>query len=120
MPTGHQFEMESMKEKEKTLHPIWRGVGCILLAGLMSLGYLLAGWLMAANKNAGWIRIPTEFAWPPAEPYLFFKLILAFVFLLLSTAVIAIVYALVHPTKPGRFDVIDPSIFPPPPKRRKR
>jgi hypothetical protein len=119
MPTGHQFEINSMKDRQKPLHPAWTGIGCILVAVLMGVGYLGAGWFMSMNNAAGWIRIPKEFAFPPAEPYLFFKLVLAFVFLLISTAVITLVYALVRPQKPGRFDVIDPSIFPPPPKRRK-
>jgi Na+/proline symporter len=120
MASGHQFEIDSMRDKQKPLHPIWRGIGCILLVGLMSLGYLFAGWFLETNKSTGWIRIPAEFSFPPAEPYLFIKLILAFIFLLLSTAAITLIYALVHPPKPGKFDVIDPSIFPPPPKRRKR
>jgi hypothetical protein len=90
------------------------------LVGLLSLGYLIAGWFIEANRSGHWVRIPAELAFPPAEPYLFIKLALAFIFLLLSTAVITIIYTLVHPTKPGKFDVIDPSIFPRPPKRRKR
>jgi hypothetical protein len=109
-----------MKDGKKPLHPAWTGVGCILVAVLMGLGYLAAGWFMAMNNDAGWVRIPKEFAFPPSEPYLFFKVIIAFVFLLFATAIITLVYALVHPTKPGKYDVIDPSIFPAPPKRRNR
>jgi hypothetical protein len=118
MPSGHQFEIQKMKSQQKPLHPAWTGVGCILVAGLMGLGYLVAGWFLAANNDAHWVHVPREFAFPPAEPYLFFKLILAFVFLLFGTAAITLIYAIVHPTKPGKFDVTDPSIFPRPPKRR--
>ena len=120
MTGGHQFEIDRMKDRKQPLKPIWVGVGCILLSLLMGAGYLIAGWLMDANNEAHWIRIPGELAWPPDEPYLLLKLLLAFVFLLFSMAAITLVYALIHPDKPGRFDVRDPSIFPPPPRQRKR
>ncbi len=119
MGAGHQFEIEGMKEKKKTIHPAWVAVGCFTLVGLTTLGYLLGEWLIAANIRSGWIPLPPELAGPPQSPYLLLKLAMSFIVLMIGSAAFSIVYTLINPPKPGKYDVIDPSIFPPPPKRMK-
>jgi phage shock protein PspC (stress-responsive transcriptional regulator) len=117
MGAGHQFEIDAMREKKKAIHPAWVAVGCFTLVGLTTAGYLLAGWFIAANSVNGWIPLPRELAGPPQSPYLLIRLALALIVLLFGSAVFSIVYTLINPPKPGKYDVIDPSIFPPPPKR---
>lgn len=119
MGGGHQFEIEAMREKKKVVQPIWAGIGCLMIVGLTTGGYLLGGWLITANSQKGWIALPAELAWPPQNPFLLVKLGLALIVLLIGSAAISIVYVLINPPKPGKFDVTDSSIFPPPPKRRK-
>ena len=119
MGAGHQFEIDSMRETKKTVHPAWAAVGCFSLVGLTTAGYFLGEAFLRANSDAGWIPLPPEFAWPPENPYLIIKLAMALFTFLFGTAVFSIVYTLIHPPKPGKFDVIEPSIFPPPPRRMK-
>ena len=108
-----------MREKKKILHPAWAAVGCFSLVGLTTAGYFLGDAFIRANSEAGWIPLPEELAWPSQNPYLIIKLAMAFIVFLIGSAVFSIVYTLINPPKPGKFDVIDPSIFPPPPKRMK-
>jgi hypothetical protein len=118
MGAGHQFEIEGMRDRKKILHPVWSAVGCFTLAGLTTLGYFLGDWFIGANSQAGWIPLPREWAWPAESPYLLVKLITALLVLLLGSTLISIVYTMVNPPKPGKFDVTDATIFPPPPRRR--
>jgi hypothetical protein len=95
-------------------------VGCFSLVGLTTTGYLLGGALIRANNEAGWVVMPQEWAWPSQNPYLILKLVMALIVFLIGSAVFSIVYTLVNPPKPGKFDVTDPSIFPPPPRKTRR
>jgi hypothetical protein len=119
MGAGHQFEIESMKQAKKTLHPAWAGIGCFLLVGLSIVGYLVGEWFLSVNAQRGWIPMPAELAWPAQNPFLLVKLGIALIVLLIGSTAISIVYTVLHPPKPGKFDVIDASIFPPPPRRRR-
>jgi len=119
MGVGHQFEMETMRDKKKFIHPAWAAVGCFSLVGLTAAGYFLGEAFLRANNEAGWIPLPQEWAWPPQNPYLIVKLATALFTFLIGTTVFSIAYTLINPPKPGKFDVIDPSIFPPPPRRMK-
>jgi heme/copper-type cytochrome/quinol oxidase subunit 1 len=117
MGAGHQFEIEAMRQKRKMIHPAWSAIGCFLVAGLTTAGYQLGGWFITADAKAGWFPLPPEWAWPPQNPYLVVKIAFAILVLLLGSTLISIVYVIIHPEKPGKYDVIDPSIFPPPPRR---
>jgi hypothetical protein len=117
MGAGHQFNIEAMRQKRMMIHPAWAGVGCFTIAGLSAGGYLLGSWFVSANAEANWIPLPPELAWPPQNPYLFVKVAIAILILLFGSTLFSIVYMLIRPPKPGRFDVIDPSIFPSPPRR---
>lgn len=34
------------KESEKTLNPVWRGIGCLLIVGIFVLSFLLSSWFI--------------------------------------------------------------------------
>jgi hypothetical protein len=120
MGAGHQFEIDSMKQRKKEIRPVWSAVGCFIVTGLTTGGYLLGSWFVSANKEANWIPLPPELAWPAQNPYVLLKLAFALLMLLIGSTAISIVYVLFRPIKPGKYDVIDPSIFPPTPRRNRR
>jgi hypothetical protein len=119
MGAGHQFEIEAMRDKKKPLHPAWAAVGCFTVVGLSSAGYLLGNWFIAADQKNGWIALPPEYALPASNPYLIIKVAFGLIMLLLGSALISIVYGVLHPPKPGKYDVTDTTIFPPAPRRKK-
>jgi hypothetical protein len=114
MGAGHQFEIEAMRDKKRPIHPAWVAVGCFTLVGLSVSGYLLATWFIAADQKNGWIPLP------PTSLYLFFKLAAALIVVLIGSALFSILYGVVNPLKPGRYDVTDTTVFPPPPRRVKK
>lgn len=111
------MSQERERQKKKTLNPIWRGVGCILIVVLAVFGYLLANWFYAQNQIENWIYMPPELIWPSFAPSLgdglLFKLIFAGLAMLIGYAVVSFIYALAFPIQPGELDM-------PPPKRPRR
>lgn len=102
------------KEKDKSLHPAWRGVGCFLIILLAAGGYWFGGWFIANNR---WIYIPPEILYPTFLPAfmpqgILLRLGLGLVFMLFGYGVLSFFYAIAFPIKPGETDA--------PPMKRKR
>lgn len=110
-----QFEAE--REAKKTLNPIWRGVGCIMIVLLAVFGYYLADWFYKQNQVENWMYLPPELIWPSFAPFLgdglLFKIIFAGLTMLLGYTILSFVYAIAFPIQPGELDM-------PPPKRPRR
>lgn len=110
-----QFEEE--REARKTLNPIWRGVGCIMIVLLAVFGYYLAHWFYTQNLVENWIYLPPELIWPSFASFLgdglLFKLIFAGLAMLIGYAILSFIYAIAFPIQPGELDM-------PPPKRPRR
>lgn len=48
------------KETKKRIHPIWGGIGCILIPTYLVGSYLLAQWLIRQNKTLSLVYIPGD------------------------------------------------------------
>jgi hypothetical protein len=99
---------EEERAKKKRMHPAWRGVGCFLLVLLTLGGYLFSDWFLRANAVGGWVYLPAGLLRPPFAPWLpaglLFKVVVAFLFLILSYAVLTTVYAIAFPIRLGETD----------------
>ncbi|HEY43002.1 MAG TPA: hypothetical protein G4O11_03370 [Anaerolineae bacterium] len=104
-------ELDKEREKRGRMDPIWRGVGCVLIVLLGFVGYAFAGWFLGKNL----VYIPPVVRRPPFAPWLpqdvFVKLVVAFLFMLLSFTILSAIYAMAFPIRPGETDA-------PPMKRR--
>jgi hypothetical protein len=49
------------KEKKKTIHPIWSGIGIILIPIYLIGSYYLAQYVVLQNRVQGWFYVPGEF-----------------------------------------------------------
>lgn len=100
---------ERERELRKRKNPIWRGVGCLMVVFLTMIGYVVAGWFLAANRTNGWVYLPPEVIRPAfaasLPPFMFARLVLTFLFFLLSLGAISVVYAFAFPIQPGETDV---------------
>ena len=111
-----RYEQEK-KQQKWDVHPVWRGIGCVMVPLIMMISYLAAGEIMTANTTEGWFRIPIELSGPAQYPYLYAQIVLSVAILLLIVMIIMVVYAVVFRVAgPPRYGPTDA----PPPKKRPR
>jgi hypothetical protein len=51
---------ESKKKTNNNIHPVWRGIGCILLVVIPVISYFTADYLVTNAENISWMIIPQE------------------------------------------------------------
>ncbi|MGD2058928.1 MAG: hypothetical protein PVI04_09365, partial [Anaerolineales bacterium] len=57
-------QLDKEREMRGQIDPIWRGVGCLIMAGFTIAGYFFANWFVRANAVNGWIYIPRAAYYP--------------------------------------------------------
>ena len=111
------------------IHPIWRGIGCLLVLIGPPLAFLIAHLLVDMNIENGWYPIPGELMRPYTIPgigytlsHLYATLIVAMVLILFGIALIMIVYTTVYSLMgPKRYGPLDaPPVREMPHKKKRR
>ena len=105
MTGTYHIHLPEDRTRRQPPHPIWMGVGCILVVGLPAIGYLVAEWFLQANMVNHWVYLPPLLAWPPIAPYLLFKVVFAAIVMMIALALFSALYSLVAPVRPGKYDV---------------
>ena len=104
------------KQKPWKIHPVWQGIGCLMMVLIPLISYAGAVLLVNANNENGWVAIPREFIGPQSNPWLYTQLGVAVFLSMFGFMVFVIVYSLVYrvvgPPARGPLDA--------PPIRRKR
>jgi hypothetical protein len=100
------------------VHPIWRGIGFIILVGLTVGAFYLAGYLLEMHWRTPfpWVPfpIPRNFTvqlhpWLPVWPgKVLVQLGAALLIDLLGYALMVMVYAIINPIRPGKTDAPQP------------
>ena len=115
MPKYDQYQtrkpMEDKKEKNK-VHPIWRGIGCVMVAVIPFLAYSGAVLLFNNRYKFPWLSIPQEIVFPTIkDPYLMVKIlyaiIIAFVLYVIMGIITFVIDKAFGPSKKGPYDVQD-------------
>lgn len=129
----YSFE-RTPKKKERTVHPIWRGIGCLMLLIVPLISYALADILVRygieqrlwfiPRELIGYAQLPPEvwrfrilaslFGWIGRIENLYANLIMTLVFVALIFGVIAMVYAMTYkaagPPQYGPHDAPPPKV----------
>jgi hypothetical protein len=115
----HQME-DKEREKKKEINPIWRGIGCLLIIAFSVGGYFFADWILKLNEVNNWFPVPrgmVQFSFLPVLTFSFFiKLAVAVVFLIVSFGLQNVLYAILFPIQPGKYD--SPPLKPRPHRKR--
>ena len=91
-----QYERRVKDESEKP-HPIWRGLGFILMALIAIMSYAGANLLVETNKTKRWIQVPVEILGGPYwAPDLYAELIVAFFLTFVGFGILTIVYSIIY------------------------
>ncbi len=104
------------KKRPWKIHPIWQGIGCLMMVLIPLISYAGAVLLVDANIKNGWVEIPPEFIGPPNYPLLYTQLgatvLLSLFGFIIFVIIYSLVYRLIGPPTLGPMDA--------PPIRRKR
>ncbi len=110
--------VEKKTKQSEKIHPIWRGIGCIMMVFLPVMSYMGAVELVKANYYQGWILMPIELAGPPQYPYLYAYLLVALILLLIGSGLLITIYSLTYRVATGPSQ--GPLDAPPQWRKRKR
>ncbi len=111
-----QWRRPKVKERPWKIHPIWRGIGCLMAVLIPLVAFVLADYGVDANLQQRWVPVPTELVGPTGFPFLYAKITLAAILTIIIfggyTLIYMIIYSMLGPSRYGPLDV--------PPLRRKR
>ena len=104
----------SLDERPWTIHPIWRGIGCIFMLLIPIMAYAGSILLIQENREQGWIHLPAELMrtitlpWIGKVDHLIANLIAALLLSLVGFAILSffysIFYRLMNPDPLGPLD----------------
>ncbi len=98
----------SSEPLQKEVHPIWRGIGLILMVVTPFLAYMATLVLLEQNKLNGWVAIPKDMLSPVIEPLLYVKVVLTLVLAILLFGVFQLIsfilYSMFAPPRYGPLD----------------
>jgi len=105
------------KPKDKSPHPIWRGIGCILVVVILMMSYATADLLIQENFHQGWVVLPPYLNLPLSIPsvsipsvgttpainisYFFANLTVTLVLALMLFTIISIIYSIFYRASGG-------------------
>lgn len=115
MGRSHQSGLPSRTTRVRgVIHPVWRGIGCILVFLIPIMAYAAATLVVQENVRRQWLPVTWELAqtvilpYIGPVPYLFSNLLVAGVFTLFGFGVLTLVYGLMYrvvgPPKYGPLD----------------
>lgn len=103
-----------LDERPWTIHPIWRGIGCVLMLLIPIMAYAGAILLVQANLKAGWVPLPAQFTRTVNFPYigniehllanLIVAVLLSFIGFALMSFLYSILFRIMNPDPDGPMD----------------
>lgn len=84
------------EKKREGVHPIWRGIGCLMIFLILVMSVAGASVFLEANQRNGWVFIPDELLGSiPLVPFQYVHLIVALFFALIGFGIFVIIYSLI-------------------------
>lgn len=111
MPKYNQYPQTTSTKKEKTkIHPVWRGIGCIMIVVIPLLSYLAANYLVSNRSELSWVMIPQDLIFSQLRDSLFwvkilYAAIIALALFLLTGIITFVIDKFFGPPKRGPYDV---------------
>lgn len=101
---------EPLRDRNRQAHPIWRGVGLILMLLTPVIAFFGSIALVDANAKEGWVAIPRDLlAKGMGDSLLYVKLIVGFVIFMVVTIffrlITFVLYGAFGPSRYGPLDV---------------
>jgi hypothetical protein len=105
------------RDNRPTRHPIWGGIGCLIIVVLGIMGYFLSGLLIETITANEWIQIPEEVLSSSVGQFflegVFLQILMTIIIMIGGYTIISVFYAFLFPPQLGEKDA-------PPMYRRRR
>lgn len=100
---------EPLRDRNRQVHPVWRGVGFALLILTPIIAFFGSIALVDANAKQGWVEIPRDLiAKGVGDPLLYIKIIVGIVIFLVVTVIFRLVtFILYSAFGPSRYSPLD-------------
>lgn len=95
MNKNYQFSKASVKQRE-AVHPVWFGIGFILMILIPILGYIGSQVILEENAKANWFPIPADMIIRFQDPYILIKLLITFILSFLVYALFLMITFIAH------------------------
>jgi len=86
--------------EKRSAHPVWRGIGCLLLILIPILSFAAARTFLQENAQANWIAIPRELTGSVVIPALgrvsFAELSCTIVFMVVGFGLMTVLYSMFY------------------------
>ncbi|MGB2955999.1 MAG: hypothetical protein WBB64_08535 [Anaerolineales bacterium] len=93
----YQQYQRDIKDAEEGVHPIWRGIGFLLMGLIAIMSYAGANLLVERNKIRGWVAVPYELqggvSWAPD---LYAELVVMLFLMMIGFGIMTIIYSVVY------------------------
>ena len=119
------YTRQTAKERPWDVHPIWRGIGCILIILIPIMAYAGAVVLVRENFKNKWVALPTELIGSFVIPYLgarvyYAEIAATLLLMFFGFGVIVILYSLMYRlVGPARYGPLDGRPIRHKPRKRK-
>jgi hypothetical protein len=107
MNKNTQYTRNQPGPKKSVIHPIWRGIGFVLMLGIPILSFLASQIVLEMNATQNWFPIPQDLIIPWQDPMILIKL-------LLTLAISFVVFAIFMIITFTAFSLFGPSRYVPP------
>jgi len=93
----YQQYQRDVRDEPASVHPVWRGIGFLLLGVIAIMSYAGANLLVEANKTKSWIVVPAGIrggvSWAPD---LYSELIVMFFLMMIGFGALTIIYSIIY------------------------
>ncbi len=105
---------DRQSKRSSEVHPIWRGIGCMMMILIPILSYAAATLLVQENIKQRWLPIPKEYAQAVTipivgtYPYLYANLLVTVGLSLIGFGILTALYSLIYSLfGPSRYSPLD-------------
>ncbi len=110
MPKHSIFTRRAKKPSIPEIHPMWRGIGCIFMAIIPILSFVISNTLIANVATLKWIVLPPEMIVPNySDPLIVVRVlytaIVSLVLFFTISLVTFILNSIMNPKRKGPYDV---------------
>jgi hypothetical protein len=119
------YTRQEVKERPWEVHPIWRGLGCILIILIPIMSYAAAVVVVHENLVNKWVDLPPELAGFIVIPYLgvrvfFAEIAATLLFMFIGYGILVLIYSVMYRiVGPPRYGPLDSPPIRRQPTRRK-